>query len=97
MASQDGTIQERFERFHRENPQVFVAFAEAARQLKARGRTRYGAKAIYEHMRFHMALPTAGEEWKLNNSYTSRYARLLLSEFPGEFDEFLELRKLQSE
>ena len=91
------TLSERFLAFHGANPQVFVIFARAARALKAGGRARYGAKAIVEHMRFHVPLGTVGEPWKLNNSYVSRYARLLLETFPGEFDDFLELRALKSE
>lgn len=91
------TIQQRFLEFHHSNPHVFAAFVEAARALRRQGREHYGAKAIYEYMRYHMALPTAGEEWRLNNSYTSRYARLLLESYPGEFDQFLEVRRLKAE
>jgi len=91
------TIQERFEAFHRANPAVFSAFRRAALDLKARGRRRFGAKAIWEHMRWHMALETGGADFKLDNSFTSRYARLLLERHPEEFEGFLELRALQSE
>lgn len=91
------TIQERFVEFHSRNPHVFERFTAAARDLKRLGRRRYGAKAIYEHMRFHLALATDGDEFKLNNVWTSRYARLLVETFPGEFDGFLEMRRLQRE
>jgi hypothetical protein len=47
-------------------------------------------------MRWHMGLATAGDEYKLNNVWTSRYARLLVATYPGEFDGFLELRRLKS-
>lgn len=92
-----GTLQGRFERFHRENPQVFEVFVKAARSLKASGRKRYGAKAIVEHMRFHVPLGTVGEPWKLNNSFTSRYARLLVETYPDEFADFVEMRTLKTE
>lgn len=90
-------IQVRFELFHTSNPHIFEAFYAAALDLKRQGRKRYGAKAIYEHMRFHQGLSTSGGDFKLDNNFTSRYARLLLTTYPGEFDDFLELRKLKTE
>ncbi len=90
------TLQQRFLEFHRANPHVFEAFARAARSLKEGGRQRYGAKCIVERMRFHSGIVTEGGPFKLNNSFVSRLARLLLQEFPGEFDAFLELRALKA-
>ena len=92
---QEGTIQSRFLAFHAANPHVYEAFRRAALALRDRGRRRYGAKAIYETMRYMMALQTEGDEFKLNNDYTSRYARMLLERHPEEFEGFLELRRLR--
>lgn len=91
------TLQERFEAWLALNGHVFEAFLAAARDLKARGRKRFGAKAIYEHLRWNLSLATEGDEFKLNNNWTSRLARRLLQCHPEEFQGFLELRRLQTE
>jgi hypothetical protein len=92
-----GGLQARFLAFHAANPHVFARFADAARRLKRQGRRRFGAKAIVEEMRWHTGVATEGDPYKLNNVWTSRYVRLLVSAYPGEFDGFLELRRLRAE
>lgn len=94
-AIQDGqglTIQERFEDFHRKNPWVYQALrhfmAEAVRHRK-----KVGVKALFERLRWDVLMTTDATDFKLNNVFTSRYARLLDVEFPG----VLELRRLRSE
>lgn len=90
------TIQEQFEAFHRAHPDVYELFKRFAQELRAAGRPHYGAKAILERVRWHYATSSASaEEFKINNNYTSRYARLLIAECP-EFADFFETRRLTS-
>lgn len=87
------TIQERFEAFHGANPHVFAAFRRFAQEALAAGQ-HVGAKAIWERMRWHLAIETRGDSFKLNNNFTSRYARLLERTDP-RFAGFFETRRLR--
>lgn len=92
----EATIQERFEAFHAANPGVYVALLGLVMEMRARGVRRYGMKGLFEILRWRYAMHTQGDEYKLNNIFTSRYARLLVSEFPDLLD-FFELRELKAE
>lgn len=94
--SKEATIQERFEAFHRENPHVYAALRSLALQMLSNGVRQYGIKGLFEILRWQFALQTNGEPFKLGNSYTSRYARLLVKNTP-ELEGFFEFRELRSE
>ena len=83
------------DRYIRENPQIWQQFRMLAVKLKAKGIDRYGAKAIWEVLRYELALKavTSGEKYALNNNYTSRFARKLMEE--EDFAGFFELRQLK--
>lgn len=86
-----------FIQFQRDNPTVFPQFRMLAVKLKAKGINRWGAKAIWEVLRYEMALKsvTSGEKYALNNNFTSRFARKLMDEEPEEFAGFFETRTLK--
>lgn len=84
-----------FWQYHTENPEVFQLFLRFARQAKRAGMKRYGAKSIVERIRWHIAIETNDPEYKLNNNYTSRYARLLEREYP-EFEGFFIKRRIRT-
>lgn len=88
------SIQERFERFHAEHPEVYELFVRFASELRRAGRERYGAKSIAERIRWHYAT-SGGPDFKLNNVFVSRYARKIIDEHP-EFAGFFETRRLIS-
>ena len=91
----EATIQDRFAAFHAANPQVFIALRDLALDLVRRGRTRIGIGMLTEVLRWS-SLRTDGDPWKINNSYRSRYARLLADTFP-ELASAFEMRELKSE
>jgi hypothetical protein len=76
------TLPEKFEAFHRSNPQVFQVLQRLAKQVKASGAQRCSIKLIYEMARMDSALMTDGKPYKLSNSYTAFYARLLIEQDP---------------
>lgn len=90
----DLTLDQRFADFHAKNPQVYRALLRLARQAAARGVTRLGAKALWERLRWEVAVETTESFPTLNNNYTSRYARLLARE-PG-LEGLFEVRELRS-
>lgn len=89
------TIQERFENFHSLNPWVYRAICALARDLVARGRETMGIKWLTEVVRWQYARQTRGDDFKLNNDYTSRYARLIMEREPDLATVF-RIRKLQT-
>lgn len=89
------TIEERFEAFHKRNPQVYRALRDMALELRRRGHRQYGIKALFEVLRFNTAMQTHGDTFKLNNNYTALYARLLMDNEP-ELEGFFETRQRTS-
>lgn len=91
------SIQAAFERFDRENPAVFEEFRKLAEALLLT-RPHYGAKSIFEVIRYHRALKVEDHEeaFRLNNNYSSRYSRKLM-EMDARFVGFFETRELKSE
>jgi len=82
---QPATLQERFEQFHDWHPEVFDEIVGLARQAHAAGQVRIGIGMLWEVLRWNRALRgvediTTG--YKLNNSYRSRYARLIMDTHP---------------
>lgn len=89
------SLEERFAAFDRANPQVYRLLARLALQMASLQR-RFGIKMLYERLRFEYALRVAGDDqYKLNNDYTSRYARKLLQEYP-QLGRWMETRTLRS-
>lgn len=77
------TLDAQFEEFHKNNPEVYEELVRLARQMKARGHKRIGIKMLWEVLRWERAMKTTDQtEWKLNNNYTSRYARLIMEKEP---------------
>ncbi len=94
-----GTLDAKFELYDRENPHVFLKFVRFAYNLKHAGRTRIGAKLIMERIRWDTMVSAntepSGTEYKVNNNYTSRYARKMVQLYP-EFKTFFSIRMLKS-
>ena len=91
------TTIEKFVRFHRDNPGVYRLFRNKARKLRRAGRTRYGARTIFESMRYNHDISTIGDDFKLNNNLIPMYARLLMLREPAWFGAFFELRTSRSD
>lgn len=86
------TIKENFDLFHKANPEVLRMIVRIARWLKfEKGFEHGGMKMIFERMRWLHAVKTRGEVYKLNNNYTSHYARLVMDECP-DLDGFFRTR-----
>lgn len=80
-------------RFHRKNPHVYTRLKVLALRTKAKGLEHYGIAALFEVMRYE-SLTTAGEPWKMNNSYRALYARLLEYEVP-QLNGFFRMSRLR--
>lgn len=90
-------IELKFWTFHFANPHVYELFKKYAEDVLHAGYEHYGIKAIFERVRWHMDIDTeGGEGFKLNNNYTSRYARLLSQE-DKRFCGFFRNRQLKTD
>ena len=76
------SIDESFSAFHRANPHVFRALRQLAMDMKAKGHQRYSINGLFEVLRWHYAMATNGDDFKLNNNYRALYARLLMERVP---------------
>lgn len=77
------SIQERFEKFHAENPHVYEALVERARNYKARGYRYLAIRVLFERQRWEGGGSKArGQAFKLCNDFHSRYARLIMEQEP---------------
>lgn len=94
------SLEARFRRYDAAHPDVWREFHAMADRLYRAGVRHYGAKALFEAIRFHRAvdgrLGDDGEAWKVNNVYTSRYARKLVAEDPDRWGGFFSFRLLRS-
>jgi len=70
-----------FERYDREHPEIWKHFVEITYQLIRSGKKHYGAKAVFEIIRYHRFVKH-GEDLKVNNNYTAYYARKFMKQCP---------------
>ena len=89
------SLDQKFDEYHADNPGVYAKFVAYAEQLKSAGRTRIGAKAIVERIRWDSLVAAIDGDYKINNSYTSRYVRLVSKERP-DLAPLFALRSLKS-
>ena len=90
----DATIAERFAAFHAANPHVADALETLAEQWLTTNR-RVGTKALVERLRWEAGIQTASTDYRINNSLTSHYARLLIERRP-EWAQRIETRALRA-
>ena len=90
----EDTLQARFEQFHEANPHVYATLERLAERWLA-SHPKVGTKMLWERLRWELSVDTTEHRPRLNNSYTSRYARLLLARHP-EWTGRIETRQLVS-
>jgi hypothetical protein len=89
------TIDDRFKDYIIANPRVFTLFCKYAEMVRAKGYHRYSADAIVHRIRWHENFETTRtDEFKINDHYSSRLARLLIERDPT-YEGFFELRELR--
>lgn len=92
-----GTLADRFDDFHRNNPAVYDTLVRLAREWKtATNGRRTGISALYEVARWQIAIATGDGDFKLNNDFRAFYARLIMAE-NADLDGLFELRRSQAD
>lgn len=97
VAQQPSKADLKFWEFHLQNPQVYQTLVFFARQARAAGKQRIGIRMLWERMRWEFFIQTndASSDFKLNNNYHSRYARLIMASEPDLVGAF-EIRALHT-
>jgi hypothetical protein len=90
------SIEERFQAYHNANPGVYDLLVRLARDVKARGKSNYGMKAIFERARWHHHIERGDSDFTLNNDFTAHYARLI-EHNESDLRGFFAKRRLRSE
>lgn len=89
-------IADQFAKFHDRNPHVYDELVRLARQAKDRGHRRIGIELLFAVIRWERMMSTTDPTgFKLNDHYTSRYARLIMEREPDLAGMF-RLRKLRA-
>lgn len=87
-----------FIRFHRANPRVWELFKRFSMDLILAGRPHHSADSVIHRIRWETAICTtdAASEFKINDHYSSLYARLFHLAFP-DYGNFFRVRKLSGD
>ena len=72
--------------------ELYAAFERTALRLIEAGHTHWGAKAIFEVLRFRSAMRGPDNNVKINNNLTSLFARRFVAEHP-DHEGFFEIRQ----
>ena len=78
--------------YHHKNPEVWALFRDICLRLYNAGVRHYGAKCLFEVLRFETIIRGRDDAFKINNSYVSRYSRLLMAQ-DSRFVGFFEIRE----
>lgn len=92
------TIQEAFEDYHAAHPEVYAWLVRQARRAKERGHAKIGIELLFAVLRWErmMGKPDPSQTtFKINDHYTSRYARLIMG-CEADLVGFFETRQLTS-
>ncbi len=99
------TIQDAFRMFDKDNPAVYSHFKRLALTAIALGKKKISSKMIINVIRWEVFIETTektlftdaegDKAFKINDAYTSRYARKFIQDFPDHKDKF-ELREIRS-
>lgn len=87
-------IEQRFARFHADNPHVYAELRRLALDLVERGHRRIGIGMLTEVLRWSAMTTRGDDSYKINNSFRAAYARLLADTEPALADAF-EFRRLR--
>lgn len=91
------SIERQFQEFHDSNPAVYTELVAMARQMKARGYHTIGIELLCAAYRWNRMLNTTADAYnfKINNNFTSRYARLIMTQ-EEDLDGFFQTRTLRT-
>jgi len=96
--TEDEGFERRFREFHHANPSVYEELVRLTRQAAARGMQKVGIRMVWEIARWHFTVETKDQssDFKMNDHYHSRYARLIMEQ-EKDLAGIFEVRQLVDE
>lgn len=90
VGTHEESIESRFWKYERSHPEVYRELVRLCHEWRAAGGAQWSIKGAFEVLRWqrHVTQRDADSPWLLNNSFTSRYARLVLEREPDLADIF---------
>lgn len=89
------TLTQRFNQYHRDNPQVYELFKKFTFMAIRRGHNRLSAWMIANRIRWETSIETFSvEEYKISNDYIALYARKFMSDYP-EYNGFFQIKEMK--
>jgi hypothetical protein len=76
------SLPDRFAAFHEHNPHVADALEHLTEQWFAAGHKRASMDAVMHRLRWESGIQTHGDVYRLNNSWSAFYSRVLLDRRP---------------
>lgn len=70
-----------FEKYHRDNPEVWKLYERFALEAIASG-NKIGSRAIAERVRWECSVSSKNDDFKVNNNYTASYAHIFMAKYP---------------
>ena len=86
-------LESKFDRFHKEHPDVYKQFATLCYELWNCDIRQYAANSVLSVIRFNYALAHHNTSLKIDAAFSTRYAHLLVEEdarFNGFFGKWTE-------
>jgi len=89
------TLTQRFNQYHRDNPQVYELFKKFTFMAIRRGHNRLSAWMIANRIRWETSIETFSvDEYKISNDYIALYARMFMSDHP-EYNGFFRIKEMK--
>jgi len=89
------TLTQRFNQYHKDNPQVYELFKKFTFMAIRRGHNRLSAWMIANRIRWETSIETFSvDEYKISNDYIALYARMFMSDHP-EYNGFFRIKEMK--
>lgn len=88
-------IEVAFRKFHKLNPNVYMAFKGQVYRAIQKKKQKISSKALLNWIRWELQLDIKGKDvYKINDAFTSRYSRLFIKQHP-QYAEIFDFRNLR--
>lgn len=89
------TLTDKFNQYHKDNPQVYELFKRFTFMAIKRGHNRLSAWMIANRIRWETSIETFSvDEYKISNDYIALYARMFMRDHP-QYDGFFKTKEMK--
>lgn len=89
------TLTDKFNQYHRDNPQVYELFKRFTFMAIKRGHNRLSAWMIANRIRWETSIETFSvDEYKISNDYIALYARMFMQDHP-QYNGFFKTKEMK--